>query len=140
MTLRQTASVMRQGLDLVKISGKPSAWIMRTLPRGLQMLLSYEGDRWRLALRREDVMPSEDEVDLCSLAFGVPDAAGRHNFKSKETAAVTHRRIMYHVVELTWREDPAGRSDDGLSHFMATFAPVEGPDSVLAPGAPQRAG
>jgi hypothetical protein len=103
--LRATAQAMRQGLDWCKQTGKTSSWNMRTLPRGLQMLLSYQDEQWRLALRREGVAPSEEEISLCLAAFDVPDTCGRARRISKETKY--HQTAVYHIVELTWREyDP----------------------------------
>lgn len=103
--LRATAQAMRQGLEWAKDLGKPSAWNMRTLPRGLQMLLSYQEEEWRLALRREGVEPSEEEISLCMAAFDVPDECARTRRTRKETKY--HQVVTYHIVELTWREyDP----------------------------------
>lgn len=100
--LRATAQAMRQGLDWSRQVGKPSAWNMRTLNGGLQLLLSYHDEQWRLALRREGVPPSEEEIALCLAAFDVPDECARSRRISKETKY--HQTVTYHVVELHWRE------------------------------------
>lgn len=138
-TLKQTANVMRLGLEWSREAGKDKAWNMRTLPRGLQLLLSFEDTRWRLALRRTDVAPSEEEVALCVEAFDVPAEPRRRNYTSSEKSSVTHHKTVFHIVELTWREIEAeargASAGHPLSHAFATGAPVEGPDSVLAPGA-----
>ena len=149
-TLKQTAGAMRQGLDWSKQAGQEKGWNLRTLPRGLQLLLSFEGNRWRLALRRTDVAPSEEEVELCMAAFDVPAEPRRRNYTSSEKVSITNHKVVYHIVELSWREldpatasVPAGQrsaqdasiSGHPLSHAMATHGPVEGPDAVLAPGA-----
>lgn len=100
--LRATAQSMRLGLDWAKQTGKPTAWNMRSLTGGLQMLLSYQDEEWRLALRREGVPPSEDEIALCMAAFDVPDECARTRRTRKETKY--HQAVTYHIVELTWRE------------------------------------
>jgi hypothetical protein len=133
-TLRQTAQAMRQGLDWSKQAGKETAWNLRTLPRGLQLLLSYQDNRWRLALRRTDVAPSEKEVELCARAFDVPAEPRRRNYTSSEKASVTNHKVVYHIVELSWREIDTGDGVQGAgvtsgiyppSHALASPAQVE---------------
>jgi hypothetical protein len=136
MTLRQIAQGMRQGLDWSRQAGKDRAWNLRSLPRGLQLLLSYQDDRWRLALRRTDVYPSEEEVELCARAFDVPDCPRRRNYTSSEKSSITNHKTVYYIVELTWREiapaQPEADSQAGhghsLANLIATGAPFEGPD------------
>ena len=81
-----------------------NAWNQRTLSRGLQVVLSYDEDRWRLALRRENVPPSEDEIEICMQAWEVPESAHRTMSTASARHPLTDRIVKYHTVELTWLE------------------------------------
>lgn len=80
------------------------------LPRGLEIVLQRNIEatgavRWRLALGRQDVAPSEDEIANCRSAFGVPvgteHAAVPSRVRvSKKTGIVS----SWHIVEMYWYE------------------------------------
>ena len=63
------------------------AALHRPLPHGLQLVMQRQDrHRWRLALGREGVYPSDMEVEICRQAFAVPDTAEI----TKRTAAFRH--------------------------------------------------
>ena len=126
--LKELAGAMRQGLDLAQQAGKHKAWNMRTLANDLQLVLACEGDSWRLAMRREGVPPSQDEIDSVREAFDVPDAAARFDNMQSEPNSKTQRKVRYFRVELLWREQIAAQSPY-LPIAASTFMPPEGPDA-----------
>jgi hypothetical protein len=83
----------------------------RKLERGLELVLQRhtEADgktRWRLALGRSDVAPSEDEITICRAAFGVPVGTEQTEVKSKSrTNPKTNRARSLFVVEMYWYEN-----------------------------------
>lgn len=80
------------------------------LPRGLEIVMQRHVEssgamRWRLALGRQDVAPSDEEIAICRNAFGVPEgtehtAAQTKNRPSKKTGKL----ITWHIVEMYWYE------------------------------------
>ncbi len=80
------------------------------LQRGLEVVLqrhieSSGAVRWRLALGRQDVAPSEDEIAICRKAFGVPvgtehAAVQSKSRKSRKTGNVS----TWYVIEMYWYE------------------------------------
>ncbi len=80
------------------------------LQRGLEIVLQRSAEpsgalRWRLALGRTDVAPSEDEIAICRKAFGVPEGTEHTEVKSKsryskKSGIVSH----WHIVEMYWYE------------------------------------
>ena len=54
-----------------------NGWVNYTFPGGLDIILSRNGEKWRLALRREKVFPSDVELAILTQAFAVPDGVGR---------------------------------------------------------------
>lgn len=128
-TLKQLAGGMRQALDWAQQVRKPEARMKRTLPNGLQIVYSYEGDRWMLALSRENVHPSAAEVDAVRADFGVPESAWECISTITEEKPVTGRRVKWSVISLIWREQiPASGH---LPRAASTYAPVEGSDSAV---------
>ena len=79
------------------------------MPEGLEIVMQRFSfvcgrRRWRLALAREQIYPSTDEVESCRLAFVVPPSAVVRRFERCRTHPKTGRRILYHVAELIWLE------------------------------------
>ena len=79
------------------------------MPEGLEIVMQRFSfgcgrRRWRLALAREQLYPSTDEVESCRLAFVVPPSAVVRRFERCRTHPKTGRRILYHVAELIWLE------------------------------------
>jgi hypothetical protein len=78
------------------------------LPQGLQLVMQRQDrNRWRLALGREGVYPSDTEIETCRRAFAVPDAAELTRRTAPYQHPKTQRRITYYIAELTWREADA---------------------------------
>jgi predicted ATPase len=83
----------------------------RKLERGLEIVLQRhtEADgkmRWRLALGRTDVSPSEEEIAICRNAFGVPAATEHQALRSKSRPnPKTNRARSLFVVEMYWYEN-----------------------------------
>ncbi len=103
-TLKQLAAGMYTTLDWAQQRGQSRAYIMRTLANGLQIVLSYDAEQWRIALRREGVPPGENEIEIVRAAFAIPDAAARFDNMQTEPHPKTGRKIRYFRVELLWRE------------------------------------
>ena len=80
------------------LQGSQAQWVQRRLPRGLEIVLQRKGERWRLALARPDVWPSDDEIANCLRAFKLLDLVEeQHRLPAKG-------RQPYYVVEMCWRE------------------------------------
>jgi hypothetical protein len=136
-SLKQLAAGLRTALEWAQQAGKPRSWMMRTLPNGLQIVYSYDGDQWRLALRREKVYPADVEVATIRRDFDVPENAGENSYTRTEEQPATGRKAKYCVVELTWREQIPCQNDGaigGRKHLplaASTYAPVEGSDAAV---------
>jgi hypothetical protein len=124
--IRQLASGLRQALDWAQQLGKHQAYMMRTLPNDLQIVYAYQGDKWRLTLRREDRPVSEDEIESIRTAFDVPEAAQLVRSSGTDQHPVSRRRIKFYRAEFLWREQIAH-----LPRAASTFAPVEGSDAAV---------
>jgi len=80
------------------------------LPRGLEIVLQRSTEpsgalRWRLALGRTDVAPSEDEIAICRKAFGVPEGTDHAEVKSKSRINKKSKIVTnWHIVEMYWYE------------------------------------
>lgn len=83
------------------------AWTAAALPGGLDMVLSRADDSWRLALRREQVPPSQTEIVILREVFGVPDDTEVRSSTKSEPHPVTKRIMRWQIVEILWREVPA---------------------------------
>lgn len=77
---------------------------------GLEIVLQRSTEpsgalRWRLALGRSDVAPSEDEIAICRKAFGVPVGTEHTEVKSKsrysEKSGIASN---WYIVEMYWFE------------------------------------
>ncbi|MBK8772674.1 MAG: hypothetical protein IPM06_19915 [Rhizobiales bacterium] len=83
----------------------PGEWQRTKLANGLDVILQQvEEHRWRLAMARENVYPSDTEVDVCRNAFDVPSAAEEQRSAHQYRHPKTHRVIEYRRVELFWTE------------------------------------
>jgi len=80
------------------------------LPRGLEIVMQRAIEpsgaiRWRLALGRQDVAPSEDEIAICRRAFGVPEGTEHAAVQSKSrTNPKTKVVSTWYVVDMYWYE------------------------------------
>lgn len=86
------------------VATKPFGWVNHTLPGGLDLVLAHNGEKWRLALRREKVFPSEIEADILMRAFGVAEGTEPLRRKYCEVHPDTQRRIQWQIIEYNWIE------------------------------------
>jgi hypothetical protein len=82
--------------------------VHRPLVKGLQVVLRWEDERWRLALGREGVFPSETEVEVCRRAFAVPEGVETARREASWRHPKTLRAVRWQVVEMSWVETLAG--------------------------------
>ncbi len=87
--------------EAVERTGK---WVHMKMPHGLELVMQRKEGRWRLAMGREMVYPSDAEVEVCRDAFAVPAGAEQERLMRMRKHAKTGRTITYYVVEVTWRE------------------------------------
>lgn len=102
--LDSIAANMRQ-----RITGAGAPWSHQRLAHGLELVLQRRLEptgvtRWRLALGREAVQPSDDEVAICRRAFGVPDAADPTRRQAVRTNSKTNKHSTWNIAELEWIE------------------------------------
>ena len=86
-----------------------AAWSHQRLAHGLELVLQRRIEqtgviRWRLALGRESVPPSDDEVAICRRSFGVPEATDPSRKQVMRTNSKTNKSIVWHIAELEWIE------------------------------------
>ena len=80
------------------------------LERGLEIVLQRHVEsngaiRWRLALGRPDVAPSENEIAICRRAFGVPEGTEHQVVPSKSRMnRKTRTTTTLYVTEMYWYE------------------------------------
>lgn len=86
------------------VAAKPVGWVNHTLPGGLDLVLAHDGEKWRLALRREKVYPSESEADILTRVFGVAEGTEPNRRKYCEVHPDTQRRIQWQIIEYNWIE------------------------------------
>ena len=86
------------------VAAKPFGWANHTLPGGLDRVFSHNGEKWRLALRREKVFPSEVEADILTRAFGVAEGTEPKRRQYCEVHPDTQRRIQWQIIEYNWIE------------------------------------
>ena len=104
-TLDTIAGRMR---DHIIVTG--AMYSHQRLPRGLELVLQrhIESDgkvRWRLALGRSDVAPSEDEIAICRDAFRVPSGTEHTAVQSKSrTNPKSGKTTAWNIVEMYWYE------------------------------------
>lgn len=97
--LDQIAATMYADVD------RPGKWTRTKLAHGLDMILHrVDEHRWRLALAREGIYPSDTEIAICRESFDVPPAAEEKRTQKVHHHPKTKRTIVYHVAELTWIE------------------------------------
>jgi len=97
--LEQIAGGMRKA-----IVERPYGWTRHTLPGGLDLVLSHVGERWRLALRREWVYPSDTEAEILSRAFAVAEGTEPERRKHMEKHPSSERQIDWRIIEYNWIE------------------------------------
>lgn len=115
MKLPEIAGRMRAALV-----GRDSGWVQQDLGRGLAIVLSRDGDQYRLAMRREGVYPSIDEVAICSRVFGVPDGSEPVRVTPRKSKSPADgRTVVYYVVELHWRESVIRHPEKGAVTLRA---------------------
>lgn len=84
---------------------RPHDWDRFKLQNGLDIILHrVDETRWRLAVARESVYPSESEVAIIRDTFDVPDAAEESRSEKQHRHPKTNREITYRRVEITWQE------------------------------------
>lgn len=108
-------------------------WVRSMLPGGLEIILDRKHERYRLILRREWVYPSDTEVQVCAEVFGLADSEPIRRVV-RSTADVTGRKIDWHHVEFTWRQEDATNGNSCYAYLpraAATFHPVEGSDAQV---------
>ena len=98
-TLGAIATTMRQ-----MIEGSNLRFAHRRLANGLELVLDRKDDRWRLALGRPDVAPSDHEIEICRAAFGVPVDTETKASRKERTNPKTNITLEWHVCEMTWME------------------------------------
>lgn len=86
------------------VAAKPFGWSRETLSGGLDIVLSHNGEKWRLALRREKVYPSETEAAILTKAFAVAEGTEPSRFQTCDVHPTTQRRIKWRIIEYNWRE------------------------------------
>ena len=80
------------------------------LARGLQIVLQRNVEssgaiRWRLALGRQDVGPSDQEIAICRKAFGVPEGTEHSAVQNKSRVNMKSRIVStWYIVEMYWYE------------------------------------
>jgi hypothetical protein len=79
-------------------------WTRKTLPGGLDLVLSHRGENWRLALRREKIYPSDMEAEILFKAFAVAEGTEPEKRQHTEEQPTTKRKIDWRIVEFNWIE------------------------------------
>ena len=97
-TLSDLAAHMRQQL------AERNGYRILPLSRGLEIVLARADARWTLTLKRADVPPSDIEIRIARVAFGVPEEPVIRAFKRKLPSPKTGELLTYHGLELSWRE------------------------------------
>lgn len=83
----------------------PGKWDRAKLQNGLDIILHRVDDhRWRLAMAREGVYPSDAEVKIVRSLFDIPAAAEEARSEKAHRHPKTGRTITYRRVEITWQE------------------------------------
>jgi hypothetical protein len=111
--LQRIADGMRHSLDTAASRGRGAeahAWVLETLPGGLDMILQRDEvagrHRYRLALRREKVQPSDHELAVCASVFRVPPGYESNRYRREVPNLKTQGKTRYEVVEVFWYEQP----------------------------------
>ena len=94
------STLARIGRELrTKCERLPGQTAQITLKQGLTLVLLYRPPRWQLSLVREDVYPSDRELETVKTHFGyIPDYA-RHEQELK-----TQGNTDYYIRRLKWEE------------------------------------
>lgn len=118
MKLAESAAAMRRALAV-----RQTGWTRLALPRGLDIILQHKAPTWRLAIRRRDTWPSDNEADICRRAFQVADGSEPKRTTRTERGKVPADTIRWHIIEYRWRELDAEGHD--LGRLYATGVPTE---------------
>lgn len=86
------------------VAARPFGWAQETLSGGLDIVLSRNGEKWRLALRREKVYPSETETAILTRSFDVAEGTEPIRRQTCDVNPTTQRRIEWRIIEYNWRE------------------------------------
>lgn len=79
------------------------------LPRGLALKLVYDRlhGAWTLSLGRKLVRPSDKECEICRVAFGVPDDAGRTQTVVQGWNVIRYEWLESRAVQAAmWETEP----------------------------------
>ena len=87
--------------DAVESTGRHAH---QKLPHGLEIVMQRTDGRWRLAMAREGVWPSDVEVEVCLREFHVPDGSPERRRHHSRRHPKTGRQVVYSVVEVNWME------------------------------------
>ena len=86
------------------ITDSGARYAHRRLERGLELVLQRTDNRWRLALGRTDVQPSDDEIAICRRAFGVPAGTDEVRTHKQRVNLKTDTTTNMYVCEMVWME------------------------------------
>lgn len=79
------------------------AWTSQVLSGGLEIVYSRDGDTYRLALRRDNVFPSDKEINILASVFDVPPGVPLNTYTRRLPGSVSGRPVTSHVIEYVWR-------------------------------------
>lgn len=92
--------------------------VHRILSHGLEFVIERTDEtRWRLAVARTNVFPSETEMNIVRSAFDVPVGSDEERERIPYTLPKTGRIVTYHRIECRWM-------DYGLNVPAAQAEPV----------------
>lgn len=132
--LKKIAEDMRRHVD--SVIEPRHAWEKYELSRGLELLLQrVDHDRYRLAVRRENVVPSEHELEIVATVFGVPAGSDWQYRERAETHPFTHHTTRYMIAEVFWTEMDE-RAEAPRSSRGTTFLAPAGIAPTISAGTP----
>lgn len=103
MSLSTVAQIMRQNLEAEpRGSGKEH----RILFGGLHIVMERNGEAWRLAIGRDNVYPSQKEIEIIARDFNLPDGLVWTNTVVEQRSKHKDKTIVtkWHVSECVWAE------------------------------------
>lgn len=91
-----------------QIDAKTFGWVKHTFTGGLEIVVSRNGEKYRLAMRRQNVFPSQTEIDLLLPLFGVAEGTELHWRRVDDKFSRAPSVIHWYIVEANWIErEPA---------------------------------
>lgn len=101
MSLPELANQMR---SLLVEGDRGHVWIV--LPRGLTIVMEHSKAKrkWRLAIGRIGVEPSQTEIDVVARAYNVP-AGTEWKWQKRKDKRPKATHITYQLAECTWIEE-----------------------------------